>query len=178
MQCVAVKIEKLQHTALVTGCSRSTVVWTSLKEVANHECFFENWVKPRLVKIVISLVSFWLLLRHLWLTLSDDVIELIDSVATRWRWRPVLWSIFIREFSVTSLDDFYKYLATNCLIEVAQIFWWFVGLFHLMALLWKSMWLLFGQFWWEIRQLFIPSSGHAVRELQNNSASSMFIFNL
>ena len=56
--------------------------------------------------------------------------------------------------SVTRLVDFYKILAANCLTKVAQIFWSLLGLFLIVSLLCKSIWLLFGQFWGEIRQIF------------------------
>ena len=48
--------------------------------------------------------------------------------------------------SVTRLCNFYKFLATNCLTKVAQIIWCLYGLFLIMSLLCKSVWLLFGQF--------------------------------
>ena len=40
--------------------------------------------------------------------------------------------------SVTRLADFYKFLATNCLTKVAQIFLWLFGLFQIMSLLYKK----------------------------------------
>ena len=61
--------------------------------------------------------------------------------------------------SVIRLADFYKFLTTNCLTKVAQIFWWLLA--EITSLLCKKVYLLFGQFWGEIRQLF-PSFYHLV----------------
>ena len=71
--------------------------------------------------------------------------------------------------SVTRLGDFYKFLATNCLTKVAQTFWWlFWGLFLKMSFLFKKCVATFRQYLWEIRQLFIPSSGHTGGKLGAN----------
>ena len=83
----------------------------------------------------------------------------------------LLWELSLQKtsfclalkLSVTRLGDSYKFLVTNCLIKVAQIFWWLFGLFLIMALSSKSGWLLFGHIWGKIRQPFIPSSGHTAQ---------------
>ena len=49
-----------------------------------------------------------------------------------------LGSAFIRLISVTRLGEFYKFLATNCLTKVPQIFLWLFGLFLIMSLLCKK----------------------------------------
>ena len=61
--------------------------------------------------------------------------------------------------SVIRLADFYKFLTTNCLTKVAQIFWWLLA--EITSLLCKKVYLLFGQFLGEIRQIF-PSFYHLV----------------
>ena len=57
---------------------------------------------------------------------------------------------------------FFQVLCNNWLTKVAQIFRWLFGpfdLFLIMSLLCECVWLLF----WEIKQLFIPPSGHPHR---------------
>ena len=41
------------------------------------------------------------------------------------------------------IGRFLQVFATNCLTNVAQIFWWLLGLFLIMSLLRKNVWLLF-----------------------------------
>ena len=62
-----------------------------------------------------------------------------------------------RVISVTTLGIFFKFLATNCLTKVVQIFWW---LFLIMPLLCKKCVATFWAILSEIRPLFISSSGH------------------
>ena len=64
--------------------------------------------------------------------------------------------------SVTRLGDFYKFLTANCLTKQAQICWWHFGLFLIMSLLCIKCMATFWTILWEIRRLFIPSSGHTV----------------
>ena len=55
---------------------------------------------------------------------------------------------------------FCKFLATNCLAKVVQIFWWLFGLFLIMSLLFKKWVATFWAIWGEIRQFLNPASGH------------------
>ena len=65
--------------------------------------------------------------------------------------------------SVTRLGNFYKFLISNCLTKVAQIFRWIFGLFLIMSISCKKCVNTFGAFWGEIRQLFNLLSGHTGR---------------
>ena len=71
-------------------------------------------------------------------------------------------------YSVTRLGKFLQVLGTKLSPKSSPNISVTFGLFPIMSLVCKiSVWLLFGQFWGEIRQIFIPSSGHTVL-LQDN----------
>ena len=63
--------------------------------------------------------------------------------------------------SVTRMGDFYMLLATNCVTKLAQICCWLFGIFliychYYVKVCEATIWAFFGN----IRQLFIPWSGH------------------
>ena len=65
------------------------------------------------------------------------------------------------------IGRFFRFLATNCLAKVAQIFWGLLGPLIIMSLFCKKCVATFGAIFFGggIRQLFILSSGHTVHEL-------------
>ena len=79
---------------------------------------------------------------------ADQSCIFIDRLNRKWK-NSV---IFITATIVTRLGDYFKFLATNCLTKVAQIFWSPFGLFLAMKLLCKGVWLLFWQFLGDLGQ--------------------------